>query len=428
VIAVKPAARGPLNASSGRLLLRLAALLAVTLALKSFIVDPLTGHFAGSFEDFSAYMGAARAMAHGGSPYAQFDPSTVVMSGFIYPPFAALLLRPLALLDDRQALSIWLGVTLACSLAGAVIVARGSLPARWPRDELAVLAALAFAPVAYNYWHGQINPVVFLLLAVAFRQYVSGRQVSCGAILGLAAGIKVAPLVLAVLLLRRRWWRGSLAMLAATGLTFLAGYAVLGGAVTQHYLQTIFPTLNRGAGWIYNQSLGGVVARLGGHSVLNVDAPSLLIQLAGLAAGAALLTLTAWAVRPDRERTGDRGMEFGLGVLAMLLAGSLAWFPHFTHLLIPLFACLGFGAARGWWRQRRVVLPAAATAVAFGIVAPLAISMMNIHWIGDVSHTSLWWAFLQLTSIPALISLWLAVEMARSLRTDRSNRDTLALT
>jgi len=426
VIAVKPAARRPLNASNGRLLLRVAALLATGVAVKSFVVDPLTGHFAGSFEDFAAYMGAARSMAHGGSPYAQFDPSTVVMGGFVYPPFAALLVRPLALLDDRQALSIWLGITLASSLAGAVIVARSSLPAHWPRDELAVFAALAFAPVAYNYWHGQINPIVFLLLAVAFRQYVRGRQVSCGLILGLAAGIKVAPLLLAVLLLRRRWWRGSLAMLAATGLTFLAGFAVLGVGVTRHYLQTVFPTLNRGPGWIYNQSLGGVVARLGGHSVLSVDAPSLPIQLAGLAAGAALLTLTAWAVRPDRGRTGDRGMEFGLGVVAMLLAGSLAWFPHFTHLLIPLFACLGFGAARGWQQQRRVLIAAAATAVAFGLVAPLAISMMNIHWIGAVSHTAMWWPFLQLTSIPALISVWLAVDMARSLRP--LDRDTLTLT
>ncbi|TMB92521.1 MAG: hypothetical protein E6J45_02020, partial [Chloroflexi bacterium] len=82
MIAVKPAARRPLNASNGRLLLRVAALLATGVAVKSFVVDPLTGHFAGSFEDFAAYMGAARSMAHGGSPYAQFDPSTVVMGGF----------------------------------------------------------------------------------------------------------------------------------------------------------------------------------------------------------------------------------------------------------------------------------------------------------------------------------------------------------
>jgi alpha-1,2-mannosyltransferase len=401
-----------LATGGGRALVRLAAVLAGAVALKSFVIDPLTGHFSGSFEDFSAYMGAARSMAHGGSPYAQFDPTTVVMGGFVYPPFAALLIRPLALLTDRQALSVWLVLTLACGVAGAVIVARTALPTWWPRDELAVLAALAFAPVAYNYWHGQINPLVFLLLAVAFRAYVQDREVPAGIALGLAAGIKVAPAVLIVLLLRRRWWRGSIAMAATAGLTVLAGYAALGGAVTQAFLQTVFPTLNRGPGWIYNQSLGGVMARIGERSVLRVDAPSLAIQVAGLISGLALLALTASVTRPARRDAGERGLEFGLGVMAMLLAGSLAWFPHFTHLLIPLFACLGFAGARGWANERPLLFAAVATTVAFGLLAPLAISLLDIRWMSSLSGTGLWWPFLQLTSLPAVSALWLAAVMA----------------
>ena len=77
-----------------RLPLLLVVAVAVAASIASFVVDPLTGHFQGAFEDFSAYLGAARSMAAGGSPYAQFNPSTVVMSGFIYPPFAALCSAP----------------------------------------------------------------------------------------------------------------------------------------------------------------------------------------------------------------------------------------------------------------------------------------------------------------------------------------------
>ncbi|MBV8196399.1 MAG: DUF2029 domain-containing protein, partial [Candidatus Dormibacteraeota bacterium] len=199
-----------------RLLIRLAAVGAGAVAVKSFLIDPTWGHFGGPFEDFAAYMGAARSMASGGSPYAQFDPSTPVMSGFIYPPFAAVLVQPLALLTDSQALPVWLAISLACTVAGAIIVARTALPASWPRVELGLLAAIAFAPAAYNYWHGQINGVILLLLALGYRAYVKDQPLRAGVILGLAAGIKLAPALLILLLLRRRWWRGAAAMLGTS--------------------------------------------------------------------------------------------------------------------------------------------------------------------------------------------------------------------
>src|SRR5207253_2514655 len=122
--------RSPISVSHGRLLLRVAVVAASLVALKSFVIDPLTGHFTGTFEDFSAYFGAARSIAAGGSPYAQFDPGTVVMSGLIYPPFAALLLRPLAPMTEPEALTVWLIGSLACTVAAAIIVARTALPAR----------------------------------------------------------------------------------------------------------------------------------------------------------------------------------------------------------------------------------------------------------------------------------------------------------
>ena len=77
---------------------------------------------------------------------------------------------------------------------------------------------MAFAPATYNYWHGQINPLIFLLLALAYRAYTRDREIVTGLLVGLAAGIKIAPVVLVLLLLRRHWWRGTAALLA-TGAT-----------------------------------------------------------------------------------------------------------------------------------------------------------------------------------------------------------------
>ena len=194
-----------------RVLLHIAVIAAGLVALKAFVIDPITGHFTGSFEDFSAYIGAARSMASGGSPYAQFTSTTVVMSGFTYPPFAAFLLSPLAVFGDRVAMSLWLCLDLACTIAAMVILARSVLPKGWPRVELGLLAALTFAPATYNYWHGQINPVILLLLVFAYWAYSRDRDLVCGVCIGFAAGIKLAPIVLVLLLLRRHWWRGAAA-------------------------------------------------------------------------------------------------------------------------------------------------------------------------------------------------------------------------
>ncbi|MGP8161876.1 MAG: glycosyltransferase family 87 protein [Candidatus Dormibacteria bacterium] len=395
-----------------RLLMLLGAAAASLVAVWSFVVQPLTGHFTGTFEDFSAYLGAARSMAAGGSPYAQFDPGTVVMSGFIYPPFAALVVRPLALLSDRAAMDCWLFLGLACAVTGSVVVARTSLPRSWPAVALGVLAALAFGPATYNYWHGQINPLIFLLLAVAYWAYVRDRQVTAGVLLGLAAGIKIAPLIFLVLLIRRRWWRATAAMVAAGAVSVGLAAVTLGTGPSITFLTQVFPALNRATGWIYNQSLGGAISRLADQSVLHVQPTSVPVQVLSVAAALIVVGLAGWATRAGTRAPEERGAEYGLGITAMLLAGGIAWYPHFMHLLIPLFAVLGLVAARGWREERPVSRAALAALLVFGLVAPAAISGLTMDGIVAVSRTAAWWPFLQLCSLPCLSAAWLAIALA----------------
>jgi alpha-1,2-mannosyltransferase len=408
--------RVTLRQRQGRLLLRAAALVAAVVALKSFVIDPLGGHFSGSLEDFSAYLSAARAMAAGGSPYAHFASNTVVLSGFIYPPFAALLVRPLALFSDHVAAMLWVVLGLACALAGSLTLARTALPAVWPRTELAVLSALAFAPATYNYWHGQINPLIFLLLALAYRAYARNQETFCGALIGVAAAIKLAPLVLVVLLLRRGWWRGSFVALAGCGASAALGVAALGPDVTRVFFATVFPALNRASGWIYNQSLTGAVSRVAEHSVLQVGVVSPVVQAAGLVAAAGALIIAVPAVSRDERPASERGLEFGAAVTAMLLAASLAWFPQSIALLIPLFAVLGVAATRSQALDRRLSRAAAAVALVYGAAVPLAISALSLAWIEAASHSPAWWFFLQLCSLPCAASLWLLVSMVTASR------------
>jgi uncharacterized membrane protein len=391
------------------LLLRATTIAFVGVAAWQFLLAPLLGHFSGRFEDFSAYIGAARNMAAGRSPYAAFNgDASVVMTGFDYPPFAAVLVRPLALLSDTAAMTFWLWLSLACTVAGALVVARTALPERWPRTEIGLIAAVAFAPATYNYWHGQMNPVILLLLALAFQSWVRGREVRCGALLGLAAAIKLSPLVLVVLLLRRRWWRGAAAMVGTAAASVLVAVPFIGVSGVRTFADTVLPALTRETGWIYNQSLGGLLSRLDDHAVLTLAPGSSLLHAAVLTTAAAAVLLAAWVVRPGARDSAGRGAEFGLGVVAMLLAGSIAWYPHFTHLLIPLAAAAGLVAARGWRAERRVATAALIVLVMFAAVAPLVIDSLTMQSFVDLQRTRAWWIVLQLFSLPcaAVVGLY----------------------
>ena len=409
-----------------RLLLLLATAAISAVALFSFVIDPLTGHFGGPFEDFSAYLGAARSMAAGGSAYASFSSAPVTETGFVYPPFAALLVRPLALLSTRAATLVWLWLTLACAVAGAIVVARTALPKSWPRVELAILAAVAFAPAAYNYWHGQINPVIFLLLAISYWSYVRDRQVTAGILLGLAAGIKIAPVIFLIVLIRRRWWRGTAAMVSTGMVTLILGTLAVGGGAAVTFVTKVLPGLNRATGWIYNQSLGGAISRVAYQSVLVVQPTSWPVQVANIVAALLIVGLAGWAVRPEWRSSEERGAEFGLAITAMLLAGGVAWYAHFMHLLIPLVCVLGLVAARGWRAERSTALAAAGVLIVFGLVAPLAISGLSMNGIVAVSRTPGWWPFLQLCSLPCASVLWLSIALARRLRRETAPADSPA--
>jgi alpha-1,2-mannosyltransferase len=414
------ALNSPRRRRQARFLLHFTVLAASLVALKAFVIDPITGHFTGSFEDYSAYIGAAKSVAAGGSPYAHFDPATVTMSGFTYPPFAAILVSPLAWLGARAAASLWLVMELICTISGAIILARSALPKSWPRVELGLLAALTFAPATYNYWHGQINPLIFLLLVFAYQAYVRDRDVVCGVCLGLAAGIKLAPVVLVLLLLRRHAWGGVLAAAVTGALTAVVGFVVLGAGATNTFLTVVLPTLDRAVGWIYNQSITGVVSRLANHSVLVVQPAVTAITVVSVAASIAVLSVAVWMTHPGARPPAERGAEFGLGVTAMLLTGSLAWFPHFTSLIIPIFAVAGLLAARGWRANRELTAALVVTVFVFAVLAPAVIARLNTPSLAALSHSAAWWPVLQLLSLPGLAATWLLVALARSLRRERS--------
>jgi Glycosyltransferase family 87 len=106
-----------------------------------------------------------------------------------YPPFAIVLLAPLALLSTGHLIVVWLGVNLASTATVLYLVIKlyGS---RWPVRVQACLVALflCWAPFRVCVRNGQVSIVLtaVLLAIVLARSY--GMKVVAGVLLGVAVG------------------------------------------------------------------------------------------------------------------------------------------------------------------------------------------------------------------------------------------------
>jgi alpha-1,2-mannosyltransferase len=179
---------------------------------------------------------------------------------------------------------------------------------------------LAFEPVWQNYVFGQINLILMLaLLTDAIRP----DRRTAGILIGLAAGIKLTPLVFVVLLvLIGRRAAATRAVTTFVG-TVLLGLAATPGATAYWGERLVDPTRVGPPSLAHNQSLSGVLTRL-------LDAPPstlLWMAVAGPVAIATVLVAAAWWCN------GDRVLGAGLGALAMLLASPVSWSHHWVWVV-----------------------------------------------------------------------------------------------
>ena len=410
--------RSPAMRRRGLLLLRVAAIASAVAGLLDFVIAPLQGRFAGEFEDYKDYLAAAQAVTHHSDIYGSFlnHVQPIPVQGFDYPPVVAWLLQPLAGLPSTTAATAWLLVLLACTVAGTAIIAFELLPETWPRLELTAVFSLLYAPVTYNLWHGQMSAVVYLFLALALRSWLRGKQTSLGIYIGIAALIKIAPVLLIVLLLRRRWWAACVSLTATLVVGVGGGLIALGFGTLREYVTRVLPVLGQQNGWIYNQSVAGAVNRLIGHSVLAFQPSSMVITLVTVAMAAVAVGAAAWIVRPAEASRDVRGGQFAVGILAMLLAGSVTWFWHLGTLLIILAAVAALVASGTVRRPRAVVIAGLAVLLITGVLAPIVIASVSMPGLIALSHTWMWWPALQLISAPAFAIAALFVVLVLELR------------
>lgn len=190
------------------------------------------------FGDLTVYRGAIRHVAAGGSLYEflYYHPGLERGYGFTYPPFAAVVLRPLTWGGEDLSNRLWTGATfLICVGLAAALVSRlarhpstwaGQAPTRARRVGLVAggtAVLLLSSSVVHNLVVGQVSLLIVALAFVDAARIVPPRFQ--GALVGLAAAIKLTPLVfLPYWLVTRQWRQAAMMMgvfLGAAGVGFL---------------------------------------------------------------------------------------------------------------------------------------------------------------------------------------------------------------
>ncbi len=319
------------------------------LVLVLVVVAGLAGAMRGGFTDLFVYQYGGRAVLDALPVYGSGDP--VMGLPFTYPPFAAVLMVPLALLPAGAAAARWTAASVG-ALATVVVVVRRALDVPAPGWLVALLTvgALALEPVWQNLTFGQIN--LFVMLAVLFDLTRPERRWS-GVLVGIVAGVKLTPLVFVVLLVLvgRRTAAGRALMAFAA--TVAVGFVAMPGSSTAYWADGLLDASRVGPPALaHNQSVYGSLTRF-------LDAPPptwLWLAVAGSLSLPVLVVAAGW------WRRGDRVLGTCLGALAMLITSPVSWSHHWVWA-VPLTLVL-------WERSRWAAVSWTAVFVARPILWP----------------------------------------------------------
>ena len=278
-----------------------------------------------SMVDLEVYREAGRTLLAGGDFYAL--PGRLQ---FLYPPLAAVLSVPLALLP---ATLVQVGWTVAGVLALLAVLHRVGLHG-WVLS-LVTTAALFVEPVQQTLGFGQLG---IFLVALVVLDLVPGPRVFARRVLpegfwtALATCIKLTPALFAVyLLLVRRTRPFVTAVVSGVALTLVA--AVFAPRQSSEFWGRLaHGDTGLGQSIIYftNQSVMADVVRAFG---LGAGA-----ALLGLALSAVIAALGVWAAVLWHRR-GDVALAVMLGGIATLLASPVSWLHHFVWV-VPLAVVL----------------------------------------------------------------------------------------
>jgi alpha-1,2-mannosyltransferase len=324
-------------------------LIVVAVAVVSWLFLAATAARHGYF-DLRVYYGAINFwIRDGGQIYDYLMPHTEY--GFTYPPFAAVVMSPMAFVGWHTAIGISLVLSIVSLFAvlywlvGPIITRFGW--SRWFAMAISMELAIVFEPTRESLNFGQVN---LLLLAVVSADVLFGVRRDhkfAGIGIGLATAVKLTPGVFIVyLLVTRRWKAAGVACASAAAATWLAA-TVAPDASRVFWTDAVWNTDRVGStAFISNQSLNGIVSRI------NPVSPS-----TSLWAALVLVAFVIWMMRVRRAvDCGDEAAALALTGIFSCLISPITWVHHLVWAIPGIILLFDNGLDAAWSRRKRRAL------------------------------------------------------------------------
>jgi Glycosyltransferase family 87 len=249
---------------------------------------------------------------------------------------------------------------------------------------LAAAAGLLTEPVFRTLYLGQVNLLLMVLILGDLRQ--SGGRPLQGAATGIAAGIKLVPLVFIPYLVLTRRFRAAAMATGTFAATVALGFTVIPGDSGEWWLHGLFFDDGRTGfvGWGGNQSLKGVLTRIAG----SVSAGTFWWWIAAVVTAAIGL---AAAVLLDRA--GHHMLAILATALVGLLDSPISWDHHWVWVVPGVMTAACYASRARYEGRRAAARWCAALAAALLLVFaawPGALWNVTITGAGDFTNGLIW--------------------------------------
>jgi alpha-1,2-mannosyltransferase len=340
---------------------------------------------------------------------------------FTYPPLAALLFWPISHLSVFAGQVLWDAINLVALIALIAVSIAAARSRRLASSDwrtaliLLLPVALLLYPVRSDLALGQINIVLILMIVADLTTELSWRSHSFphGVMVGLAAAVKLTPLVFIPYLVVSRQWR----VACSATLTFVLVAGAL-FAVSPH------------ASWAYFTKDAFEVKRVGNSLTIGNQALHAAIIRAHLSPSSVLFDLIevvlfcgGMAIAAVAYRHSSRLLAVLVCAATGLLLSPISWLHHYVWI-VPALIWLAVGTdrpARGaWW--------ALVAALTFVVVPPTSVGGSGPLWfVRDDAYVVATLVFIGLVGVMLWTRLSGRVVKEQPTRLDRSQAGEAAV-
>jgi len=261
---------------------------------------------------------------------------------FLYPPIAGLAFLPLTWIKMKAAIYLWAGfncVLLVGLIGVSIRAARPSMP--WSRLLWWSLAlswpAYHLDPIFQTMNFAQINILLAVLimcdLAIS-RQFLQ-RALPEGVLLGLAAAVKLTPLIFVPYLALAKRTRTAVTVVVTFAAATLLMFAIVPRLSWSFWTHYAFKASRVGVYYISDQNVQAAVVRIN-HALV----PKLVVDVVVLAVGVFGVVVAAWA-----HRASSRLLAVLVAAATGLLVSPISWDHHMVWV-VPVIGWLWLGEDR----------------------------------------------------------------------------------